>query len=103
MKLKNTDKSNFCFKVQFPSASITSKAHWMVVHVPDFAKRWKFWGKMSEQPIEAMHHQFKKDEVRFSAIRARRAIVKKCIEQSCLRNSLFDQNIESTLIPNGLF
>uniref|UniRef100_A0A915ENP1 PLAT domain-containing protein n=1 Tax=Ditylenchus dipsaci TaxID=166011 RepID=A0A915ENP1_9BILA len=37
--------------------SITSKGHWLAVHVPEFAQRWKFWGLMSEQPIESFHHK----------------------------------------------
>lgn len=51
---------------------------------------------MSEQPIEALHHQVNKDQIRFAAMRNREVIIKKCIEQSCLRNALFDQELSQS-------
>lgn len=88
------------FRTAFPTQSITSKHHWLVTHVPQFMQRWKFWGLMSEQPIEAMHHQLNKDEKRLCSMKKRSLIVPKMMRLCWLKNTLFDQQLSSNIIPD---
>uniref|UniRef100_A0A915DDV9 26S proteasome non-ATPase regulatory subunit 6 n=1 Tax=Ditylenchus dipsaci TaxID=166011 RepID=A0A915DDV9_9BILA len=54
--------------------SRTPKYHWLVVHVIPHVKKFRTWGKVSEQPIECLHHNINKDSA---------------------RNRLFDKNVKS--------
>jgi hypothetical protein len=79
--------------------NVTPKLHWLVAHVVPFARKWRTWGLMSEQSIEHLHHKFNVDEARFASIRNKGARLKRILEQSCLRNALFDYDIAEEATP----
>ena len=61
-----------------------------------------FWGLISEQSIEALHHRVNEDERRYASIRKREDIQKKILEQSFIRNVLHDLKL-SEEFGNMLF
>lgn len=70
--------------------NVTPKIHWLCTHVEKFIGRWKFWGLMSEQGIEALHRQVNSDERQYASVRKRGTRLEKFIYASALRNYLTD-------------
>jgi hypothetical protein len=53
----------------FPEQSVTPKMHFLVTHLPNFAKQHRTLGLMSEQSLEALHCRVNGIERQFAAIR----------------------------------
>jgi hypothetical protein len=63
------DQFAVCFKQLMPDHSITPKMHFLVTHVPSFARRHKTLGFFSEQSLESLHAKINGYERQFSGIR----------------------------------
>lgn len=66
------------------------KVHLLVSHVPEFVKRNFFWGLLSEQGVEAVHHLINMDIQTFSNCPTKDMLSRKICEQSTIRNFLHD-------------
>lgn len=53
----------------YPNQSVTPKMHFLVTHVPQFARRHKTLGLLSEQSLESLHAKVNGIERQFSGIR----------------------------------
>lgn len=70
---------------------ITPKCQLLLRHVVPFVRKYKFWGKASEQSIEHLHARFNNDLRRLSAIREKKALYLQLVETTCIHNYIFDR------------
>ena len=75
----------------FPHIAITPKCHILCQHVSEFMEEHGFWGLLSEKSIEALHCKVNGDERRLGCLRERKKTLKKILEDSFIRNILFDE------------
>ena len=79
----------------FEDSSLTPKAHISLHHRPYFAEEHHFIGLMSEQGIEALHHQFNKTESRFLEVKDEETRWRRILLEFAMKNALFDREAES--------
>ncbi|KAI3421326.1 hypothetical protein GPALN_014945 [Globodera pallida] len=70
----------------------TPKLHWLLAHGPDFARRWGWFGWMSEQGIEHLHHVLNKQAERFKHFKGDQLLLKIGQHQTLL-NEVFDRQL----------
>uniref|UniRef100_A0A914HJ96 Uncharacterized protein n=1 Tax=Globodera rostochiensis TaxID=31243 RepID=A0A914HJ96_GLORO len=76
----------------------TPKLHWLLGHGPDFARRWGWFGWLSEQGIEHLHHVLNKQAERFKHFKGDQLLLKIGQNQTLL-NEVFDRRCLET--PNN--
>uniref|UniRef100_A0A914V3J0 Uncharacterized protein n=1 Tax=Plectus sambesii TaxID=2011161 RepID=A0A914V3J0_9BILA len=72
-------------KQLLPNESITPKMHFLVSHLPEFARHHKTLGLISEQPLESLNAIMNKLECHFSAIRDGEQHMKLILQQFYIR------------------
>uniref|UniRef100_A0A914GRI2 Uncharacterized protein n=1 Tax=Globodera rostochiensis TaxID=31243 RepID=A0A914GRI2_GLORO len=70
----------------------TPKLHWLLGHGPDFARRWGWFGWLSEQGIEHLHHVLNKQAERFKHFKGDQLLLKIGQHQTLL-NEVFDRQL----------
>uniref|UniRef100_A0A914I1J2 Uncharacterized protein n=1 Tax=Globodera rostochiensis TaxID=31243 RepID=A0A914I1J2_GLORO len=74
------------------ASGFTPKLHWLLAHGPDFAKRWGWFGFLSEQSVEHLHHVLNKQGDRFKHFKGDELLLK-IGEHQTLVNAVFDRHL----------
>uniref|UniRef100_A0A914HUI7 Uncharacterized protein n=1 Tax=Globodera rostochiensis TaxID=31243 RepID=A0A914HUI7_GLORO len=74
------------------ASGFTPKLHWLLAHAPDFAKRWGWFGFLSEQSVEHLHHVLNKQGERFKHFKGDELLLK-IGEHQTLLNAVFDRHL----------
>uniref|UniRef100_A0A914HV52 Uncharacterized protein n=1 Tax=Globodera rostochiensis TaxID=31243 RepID=A0A914HV52_GLORO len=74
------------------ASGFTPKLHWLLAHAPDFARRWGWFGWLSEQSVEHLHHVLNKQGERFKHFKGDELLLKIGQHQTLL-NAVFDRHL----------